>query len=370
MKIGLVLKILIPIAIIAAIGSYVFVKSTPVAVVSETVRGLAVKAVPGTVNVLAEQEMFIKGEYGGRVIVSNLKAGGLVSKDDVLIELDTGDLDLTIAKAENDHLSAQKRIEIGSDTILELEARQEALKDIKYRHERGGATEVELNNALRSVKKAEDDIARSKLSDATLLINLGNSLKKLKRQKEKMSIISPIDGIVTDILAYEGDLLGGAATVAKVVSLTRIVEVKVSEEHFVGLKLGMPARVVLLGIEDERFDATIERIIPVADPLTQRFTVHLDVNIEKERLDPGLTGDATITLDEREDALQIPRAALVNKSVLVVKDGTVSRQPVQVGYTSITMVEILEGLSDGDQVIIEDLHLFENGERVRAVPKS
>jgi len=182
-----------------------------------------------------------------------------------------------------------------------------------------------------------------------------------------MTIKAPIDGIATEINAHEGDLIAGGQTLAKVVSLTRMVEVKVSEEYFVGLEVGMSARVVFLGIENESFDATIERVIPVADAQTQRITVLLDVDIAEDRLDSGLTGDATITIDERDDALQIPRQALVNDSVLVVKDNVVSRKLVRVGYKSVTMLEILDGLSDGDQVIVEDLHLFEDGDRVRAV---
>jgi hypothetical protein len=108
-------------------------------------------------------------------------------------------------------------------------------------------------------------------------------------------------------------------------------------------------------------------VIPVADAQTQRFTVLLDVDIAEDRLDSGLTGDATITLDEHENALQIPRQALVNNAVLVVENEIVSRKPVRVGFKSVTMLEILEGLGDDDVVIIEDLHLFEEGDRVKVL---
>ncbi len=370
MKISTVFKILLPVAILAAIGYFIFARSIPTAVVSETQRGMAVNAVPGTVNVLAEKEMYIKGEHGGRIIKSNLETGALVSAGDVLIQLDTGDIDLEIEKAENEYRAAKQNLEIQSPLQLSLETHQDALADIMIRYNNGGVREIDLKKYQRSVEKAEDDIAREKLKNEEQIQNLENALKRLKRQKEKMTIVSPIDGIVTDVLAHEGDLIGGGFNLAKVVSQTRIVEVKVSEEHFVGLEVGMPARVAFLGIEHERFDAKVAKIIPVADPTTQRFTVHLDVDIERERLDPGLTGDATITMDERDNALQIPRQAVVRNDVLVVEDGIVSRKEIQPGYTSITMVEVLEGLSDGDQVIIEDLHLFDDGDRVKVNPKS
>ncbi len=370
MKISTVFKILIPIAALLVAGFFIFSRSVPTAIVSDTERGVAVNAVPGTVNVLAEKEMYIKGEHGGRVIQSNLEKGGTVSANEVLIVLDTGDIDLEIEKAENELSREKRNLEIQSPLQLSLETHKDALADVEFRFKNGGVREMDLRKYQRAVEKAEDDIAREKLKNEETLQNLENAIKRLKRQKEKMTIISPIDGIVTEVLAHEGDLISGGFNVAKVVSQTRIVEVKVSEEHFVGLKVGMPARVAFLGIEHERFDAKIEKIIPVADPTTQRFTVHLDVDIERERLDPGLTGDATITLDERDNALQIPRQAVVRNDVLVVENGVVSRKKIQPGYTSITMVEVLEGLSDGDQVIVEDLHLYEDGDRVKVTPKS
>ena len=367
MKIGLVFKILIPIAVIATGGFYIFSGTIQTAVVSPTVRRLAVNAVPGTVSVLAEKEMYIKGEYGGRIAVSNLSVGGVASEGDILIELDTGDLELTIEKAENDLASAKRKIEIGSPLKIDLASKRDTLADMEFRFERGSAREIDVKNARRAVQKVEDDIARSDLQNETLLNDLENRLKGLRRQQEKMTIVSPIDGIVTEIHAHQGDLIGSGHTLAKVVSKTRMVEVKVSEEYFVGLKVGMPARVVFLGIENERFEAKIERVIPVADAQTQRFTVLLNVDIDESRLDSGLTGDANITLDEREGALQIPRQALVGDQVFVVKNGAVSRRSVQVGYKSVTMVEILDGLTDGEQVIVEDLHLFEDGDSVRVV---
>ena len=51
--------------------------------------------------------------------------------------------------------------------------------------------------------------------------------------------------------------------------------------------------------------------------------------------------------------------------MLVVDNGVVERREIDTGYTSITAIEVLGGLQDGDQVIVEDLHLFDDGDRVR-----
>ena len=369
MKISNVFKLLIPLAIAGAIGAFLLTKSVPTAVVAETQRGIAVNAVPGTVSVLAEQEMLIRGEHGGRVIASNLEIGGTVSEGEILFQLDTGDIDIDIERSENEYDRAKRNLEIRSPLQLSLETSLDTLNDLKFRFERGGVRELDVTKAQRAVDKIKDDIAREDLKNEASLQNLENALKRLKRQKEQMTIVSPIDGIVTEIFAYQGDLIGGGATLAKVVSQTRIVEVKVSEEHFVGLAEGMPAQVAFLGIDGEQFKAEVKKIIPVADSSTQRFTVHLEVDIDRERLDPGLTGDATITLDEHENALQIPRQAVIRDSVLVVKDGVVERREIETGYTSVTAIEVIDGLTDGERVIVEDLHLFDDGDRVKTEAK-
>ncbi len=369
MKIGTVFKILIPLAIVSSIGFYISTQSIPTVTVSKATRGIAVNAVPGTVIVLAEKEMLIKGEYGGRVITSNIKKGTAVSENDILIELDTGDIDLEIEKAEIEERQAKRNTEIRSPFQHVLDTSRDTLLDLELRLEKGSVRELDVTKARRAVEKIEDDIAREKLRNESALQTLENTIKRLRRNKEKMVITSPIDGIVTDIFAHKGDLIGGSATVAKVVSKTRIVEVKVSEEHFEGLEIGMPARVVFLGIESDPFYANIEQIIPVADQSTQRFTVHLNVEIDPERLDPGLTGDATITIDENQDAIQVPRQAVVNDRILLVENGIVVEKEIQTGYTSITMIEVIDGVSEGDTVIVEDIHLFEDGDRVKPVMK-
>ena len=67
--------------------------------------------------------------------------------------------------------------------------------------------------------------------------------------------------------------------------------------------------------------------------------------------------------------MQIPRQAVVSDSVLVVNEGVVERREIDTGYTSITAIEVLDGLQDGDQVIVEDLHLFDDGDRVKTEAK-
>ncbi len=99
------------------------------------------------------------------------------------------------------------------------------------------------------------------------------------------------------------DLIGGEQVVATLISNSRIIEAMISEENFAGVRIGQRATVRFLGYGDERFEAKVSKVLPTADPATQRYRIHLDVKIDPERLKPGLTGEVSVLTGERENAL-------------------------------------------------------------------
>jgi multidrug efflux pump subunit AcrA (membrane-fusion protein) len=114
------------------------------------------------------------------------------------------------------------------------------------------------------------------------------------------------------------------------------------------------------------YNGTVSKILPTADPETQRHLVDLNItDIAPEKLIPGITGEVTITVGERHANAIIPRRALINESVYVVRNGKVELRPVTKGYVWLTGAEILSGLEPGEQVIVEDLESFRAGDSVR-----
>ncbi len=365
MKLGLLLKILVAVAVLAA-GVVYFVSSMkPVATIAKTKRHVAVRSVPGTLQVNAEREMDVRSDLQGRVLKSNLELGATVKEGDVLMSLDLGDLEIAIEKLEIEMEAASLILEQGSNRRFGLITQKENLENVKRRFEAGEASKSEVEARERDITSTELAIEAEINAKKVRIAQLENELKSLTRTREKMLIRAPMDGVITEVLAYRGDLISGGQEVARLISLDRIVKVKVSEENFSGIEIGQIARVKFLGYGDATFDATVSKTLPVADPVTQRYTVHLDVDIPTEKLFPGLTGEATITLDERDQALIIPGTAIIGDRVFVVEDGLVSMRQIEKGFGSMTNVEILSGLEEGDQVIVEDLDLFKVGDRVR-----
>jgi len=143
-----------------------------------------------------------------------------------------------------------------------------------------------------------------------------------------------------------------------------VIEAKISEENFSGLKIGQKATLRFLSYGVAQYTGRVEKILPAADPLTQRYMVHLSAEIDPKLLVPGITGEVNIIVDARDEAIVIPRRALLGRNVFVVKDGRVQIRTVEVGFTSLKSVEILRGVDQGELVIVEDLDRFRAGDRV------
>jgi RND family efflux transporter MFP subunit len=348
--------------VVVLVYSYV---SRPTVLVAQATSGIAYKAVPGSVIVQAEFEMELKSEVGGRVLRSELDPGNPVKAGDTLVELDPGDLTLEIEGIRSRYEADKQRIAVGSAIALELQSAREELENFERLTRSGNYPEAELIKQRRRVQAIEQRLELEKVNNRQLIDNYENTLRVKQRQLEKMTIVAPFDGVVSEVKARPGDLIGGNSPIAKIISTSRTVEAKISEENFADLKLGQKASVRFLPYGAWLYDATITKILPTSDPETQRYIVHLDVKIEPEKLVPGITGEVSIVVGERPAKANVPRRALFGNNLYVVKDGRVELRNVELGYTSLTTVEVLKGVETGEEVIVDQIDLFQNGQRVR-----
>lgn len=359
LKFGLIPAILVG-AVVAG-----FLLSRPVAKVVPAFAGKAVKAVSGSVTVYDEFQMELKSEIGGRVIKSVLTPGLKVKEGQFLVQIDTGDLDLEIERIESEYNAHKQRVAVGSSVKIELATVREQLENLQRMLKLGNASEAQVIQQQRLVRQYEQRVELEDVENTLRTEGFVNTLKTKRRQREKMTVTAPFDGVIASVIARPGDLIGGGAPIASIISTARIVEAKVSEENFAGLEIGQKASVRFLPYGAELYDATIVKILPTSDPQTQRYIVHLKVNIGPDKLVPGITGEVSIVVGEREAQANIPRRALFGNNVYVVNNGRVELRQVEVGYTSLTTVEILKGLTTGETVIADEIDRFQDGDRVR-----
>jgi len=366
-RIGLKLVILIvAVVVIAFVGRSLLL---PVARTEPAYKGIAINAVPGSVVVRAEYIMDIKSEAEGRLLASELDPGKKVKQGEVLAQIDPADLKLEVEYLQSEFEAAKKRLAIGSSIAIELQNARDALDQSERMFKLGSFSEADLTKQRRSFKVFEQRVALEEVNNKQLIEGLENTLKVKQNQLRKMTVVAPFDGVVSTVIARPGDLLSAKATIATLISTSRTVEAKISEENFAGIKTGQKCTVRFLGYGGTNYDAFVTKILPTADPETQRYVVHLDVKIDPDKLVPGITGEVSIIVAERENSVLVPRRALFDNRVYVVVEGKVAMRQVDVGYVALSVAEITKGLVLGDQVIVEELDKFRDGDRVRISPR-
>lgn len=362
------LRLLLAAAVLAgAVAAGLFLLR-PSAEVAPAEVDTAVRTVQGVIEVKAEYASELKSEVAGRVVKSVLEPGRKVRLGEMLVQMDTGDLALDIERIQNELAAARRRVELGSTLRAEVMNFRDAVANLDRQVQSGMAPAAELEKQRRSLQQLEQRMELDEVGLKLTLANLETALRAREREQAKMSILAPADGVVIQVFARVGDLIGGNTPIASLMANTRTVEAKLSEEHFASVQLGQKATVRFLTHGGNQYNATVSKILPAADPVTQRYTVHLDVQVPEDRpLVPGLTGEVSIITAERPNAVVIPRRALIGDYVYVCTDNRLSLRRVQKGYGAVNRIEITDGLKAGELVLVEEHDRFRDGDRVRPV---
>ncbi len=365
-KASWMLRLALAVALVIGAGWAMTYALRPVVYVALATTGTAVRTVPGTVEVKAEFAIELKSEVGGRVSSTELDVGKRVHKDDVLVQIDTGDVDLDIERIRNEITAARRKVELGSLLRPEVLNSQDTLANLERQAKAGVISATDFEKARRLHQQI---VQRMELDEVNLRLALQtneNLLSTKLRERGKMLIIAPSDGIVTTVAARAGDLIGSNSPIATIISVGRTVEAKISEEKFADIKLGQKASVRFLTYGANQYNAVISKILPSADATTQRYTVFLDISLpEGHDLKPGLTGEVSIIIAKRANAVIVPRRALVGEYLCVVEGGRLALRKVVKGYEGLNEVEILSGLQAGESVVVEQQDRYREGERVR-----
>ena len=131
--------------------------------------------------------------------------------------------------------------------------------------------------------------------------------------------------------------------------------IQVPEKELSRLKLDQPAQIVVEAWPEERFQARVLRISPVVDATTGTIKVTLEVGA-RGKLRPGMFASVFLEMDTHDRALVIPKSALsfetFGDTVYVANEGIAERRDLNLGFEEADHVEVLEGLSEAERVIV------------------
>ena len=361
------LKIGIAVLVLAAIALALYYSLRATATVVEAHRGPAVDVVTGSVVVHADKDLQeLRSELPGRVFwVDPRQIGEPFKKGEPIVKLDSTDLERDIKQAENDYNLFIERLKIQKENDPALQVAKDNFANAERRLQFGEISEEELKAARRALDRVQTDLALAQFDAKQAKLKFDNDQEERRRRLEKMTIRAPMDGVAEGVRVAPGALIAQGTVVATFFSNERVVIAKVGEEDVGKVKVGQPAILRLLIFPDERFEAKVTMILPFADPDTQRYGVYLDVKADLQKLKPFSTGEVNITVGKHENQVLVPRRAIFNDSYLfVVKNGVVHKRRVTLGFRALNAAEVTENLAEGEQVIVNDVDQFRDGQYV------
>lgn len=229
---------------------------------------------------------------------------------------------------------------------------------------------------MRSVYEA-GGVSKSQIDELTTSVTvLRETVANLERNIE---LRSPIDGVITGRYNEPGDLFAmganadGGMGVLQVMQIDKLKAiVALSEKYYPLVYKGMKVKVMAEVFGDREFEGTVNIVYPAINSTTHTFNVEVIVPNAKEVLRPGMFARTEFNMGNRQ-SLTVPDVAVqkqmgVNdRYVYVVKDGVAERRVVELGRQVADRVEILSGVSAGEEVAITALSKIKNGSAVEVV---
>jgi membrane fusion protein, multidrug efflux system len=197
-------------------------------------------------------------------------------------------------------------------------------------------------------------------------------VEQLRTRLGYATVTAPVDGVITEKRVESGDVVGNQARLFTVADVSVIVaRVGVSELDIVELRQGDRVGITLDAFPNRPLQGQIRRIFPSADPTTRLVPVEVAFDRESAQFArPGFLARVTFDLATSDDVLLLPVAAVLGaqgaQAVFVIdSENRATRRTVRTGLTSQGRVEIVDGLQDGEQVVVLGNNNLRDGMTVR-----
>ncbi|OJW15656.1 MAG: hypothetical protein BGO49_15545 [Planctomycetales bacterium 71-10] len=368
-------------------------------------RATIVRTVAASGKVESVEEAEIASQIIGRVVAVNFQEGDPVKKGDVLVQIDPTDaqarLDSTLARITRLDAAIQQ-----ADSDL-AKARRDADLASKLAG-RGFTTPTELADSFTALAKAEAALvmSRNELTETEAMRRAG------EEDVRRTTIRSPMDGVVSDLNVDVGEIVIAGTTnlpgsvLMKVCDLGRMrVRADVDEADVPLVRAGQPVRVFLQSDQLRPIAGKVDRVSPQGkakkdDVVGFETLVDLDVapatgsRSDGPTLRPGMSVTVEVEVERGEDADSVPAQAVVHrrrkelpdtpsirewadrsagrpgekardaelrylKVVFVVEGGVARARPIAAGLSDESRVEVLEGLREGDRVVVGPFHALD-----------
>jgi HlyD family secretion protein len=359
-------------------------------------KGSMLRQVRGSGTLVPEDIRWIPAQTQGRVERIVLRPGAQVNPDTIVLELSNPELEQSVRAAQLDFQSAQaaytnRKAELESALLsqeanvanietqykqaeLDLQANEAMYKEklipqLTLEQKRGLA--ADLKNRL-AVEQKRLSITRegtsSQLAPQEADVNQKKAAWELRRhQLDDLKVKAGMSGILQSVPVERGQQVNPGTNLARVANPSNLkAELRIAETQTKDIHIGQYAEV------DTR-NGIVKGHVSRIDPSSVGGTVGVDVIMDGELpagARPDLSVDGTIQLERLDNIVYVGRPAFgqENSTVTIFKvgaNGEAVATKVKLGRASVNTIEVIEGLSPGDQVILSDMSQFDAFDRVQ-----
>ncbi|MBC7796002.1 MAG: efflux RND transporter periplasmic adaptor subunit [Pyrinomonadaceae bacterium] len=264
--------------------------------------------------------------------------------------LETGD----VSRAQYDQRKSQR-----DDILGRLdEARSNAAVAIKA-----------IDTARAAVNTARTNVSQARAAVATAQTQVDQARKAVS----DTAVYAPISGYVAERNSDLGEYISPSVPNSKVATIIRTavlrLKIDVPEQSIGKVSVGQGISAQVSAYPDRNFAGTIVRILPSLNTTSRTLMVEAEVENTNGLLKPGQFATVRITQSKPEPAVMIPTSAVrtegeINK-VYVVKDGVANERLVQLGFLENDMIEVKQGIQEGETIATSSLDKLGDGVIVR-----
>jgi multidrug efflux system membrane fusion protein len=289
-------------------------------------------------------------QVNGKIITRNVQLGSTVQAGDVLLQIDAKDVVQTVSNYSAQVDSAESQLQLAASNLNRYRELLEggAISQSQYDQYANAH-----NVAVAGVRQASAQYKQS-----------ANQLDYTLLKADKPGVVSGISAEIGQVVS------AGQVIVTVVQDGEREVEISVPENRIEELRKTEKIQVSFWALPAVTAEGRIREISPMADPITRTFKVRISLINPPPAIKLGMTATVAVAGNSEQPVINIPVAAVYQTgnptpAVWVVTGGTVTLRSIQTGYYGKgNTVQVLNGLCQGERIVIAGVHKLTEGQQV------
>ncbi|WP_371379352.1 efflux RND transporter periplasmic adaptor subunit [Sporomusa aerivorans] len=300
-------------------------------------------------SVRGRYESRLAFQAAGKIIKRNVELGSTVNAGDVLMQLDPKDLQQTVNSGLAQVAAAESQLRLAESNVN------------RYR-------QLFVQNAISQSQldqyETAYEVALAAVRQASALYTQGSN------QLAYSLLYADKPGVIASISSEAGQVVNAGQTVLTIVQDgEREVEINIPENRIEQLQKAAKLRITFWALPALALDGEVREIAPIADATARTFQARIRLINPPAEVKLGMTAAVAVADSVAQQPVTIPLAAIYQTgekpAVWVVSDNKLILRPIETGKFSSGSIEIIDGLQQGDRIVIAGVHKLTEGQQVK-----